>query len=59
MTNSFKSLFFKAKNLLIYSFVLIILSTCITCTPQISPELSQMEPQIPVIPAPADDKESL
>ncbi|MCJ7582272.1 MAG: family 20 glycosylhydrolase, partial [Candidatus Aminicenantes bacterium] len=53
MTNFFKPFFFKAKNLLIFSFGLTILITCTSCTPQLSPEFSQMGPQIPVIPAPA------
>jgi len=53
MKNSFKSFYFKAKYLLIFSFGLIILTTCISCTPQISPELAQIGVQIPVIPAPS------
>lgn len=53
MTNSFKSLFLKVENLLIFSLGLIILITCISCTPQLSPELAQIGSQIPIIPAPA------
>ncbi len=54
MKNSFKSLFFREKSLFIFFLGLIILTSGNSCTPQLSPELSQIEPQIQVIPAPAN-----
>lgn len=53
MINSFKLLFLIGKSFFIFSLGLIIFTTGSTCTPQLSPELAQIRPQIPVIPAPA------
>lgn len=53
MINPFKPLFLIGKSFFIFSLGLIILTTGSTCTPQLSPELAQIRPQIPVIPAPA------
>ncbi len=54
MINPTKTIFFTWKSFFIFSLGLITLTTCITCTPQLSPEHAQIESQIPVIPAPAN-----
>jgi len=53
MMNFTKTSFFARGNLFIFFLGLIILTTGSTCTPQLSPELAQIEAQISVIPAPA------